>query len=82
VTYPRVLPHFGATRFCSVGMGPITHFDGKRAYQDPGATGSVQTLDKLEVAPWSPERNACVAYVCGSTEKLSDLRENAFQRSE
>jgi hypothetical protein len=26
---------------------------------------------KLEVPPWSPDRNACVVYVCGSIEKFS-----------
>ena len=37
---------------------------------------------KLEVPPRSPERNACVVYVCGSIEKFSDLREKAFQQGE
>jgi hypothetical protein len=33
---------------------------------------------KLEVSPWSPERNACVMYVCGSIEKFSGLGEKAL----
>jgi hypothetical protein len=37
---------------------------------------------KLEVPPWSPERNACVVYVCGSIEKFSGLGEKALQQGE
>jgi len=37
---------------------------------------------RLEVPPWSPEWSACVAYVCGSVEEFSDLRDKAFQQCE
>jgi hypothetical protein len=36
----------------------------------------------IEVPPWSPERNACVVYVCGSIEKFSGLGEKALQQGE
>jgi serine/threonine protein kinase len=55
--------------------------DDKRVYWDPTALG-FKTRAKLEISPWSPEQNACVAYVSGSVEKFSDLSEKAFQQGE
>src|SRR5215472_4074262 len=42
----------------------------------------LKRLARLEVPPRPPVRNACVVYVCGSIEKLSDLRENEPQQGE
>jgi len=38
--------------------------------------------ERLKVPPRSPERSACVVYVCGSIEKFSDLREKTFQQGD
>jgi hypothetical protein len=57
--------------------------NGSYAIVAPGAKYvRLKLWAKLEVPPWSPERNACVVYVCGSIEKFSGLGEKALQQGE
>ena len=74
-------PQIGNLRSSSlIPLSTDKYLDGLPVNRDLSAR--LNRLARLEVPPRPPVRNACVVYVCGSIEKLSDLRENELQQGE